>query len=69
MQEEKKRTKEEIYGCGERGYADSWGEGRKCRGQVKMEVMIRCCGSSKKGRCQAKWKKKKDCVYITYCKN
>ena len=28
----RKKKKEEIQGCGERGYVDSWFDKRKCRG-------------------------------------
>ena len=41
----KRATKEKIYGCDERGYADSCSERRRCRGQSRWRRMI-CCGGS-----------------------
>ena len=36
-QEAKRKNKEEIHGCGERGYVDSWCEKLSYRGQGKMK--------------------------------
>ena len=36
-QEAKKKTKEKIHGCGEKGYSDNRCEKRRCKGQGKMK--------------------------------
>ena len=36
-QEAMRKNEEEVRGCGERGYADSWRDRRRCRGQREKE--------------------------------
>lgn len=38
QQEVERKTKKEIYGCGERGHEVNWCEARGCRGQEQMET-------------------------------
>ncbi|KAF7660419.1 hypothetical protein LDENG_00282150 [Lucifuga dentata] len=37
-QEEKRKAKEEVYQCGERGRAGGWRNRGRCRGQGEMET-------------------------------
>ena len=49
-------SKEEIQGCGERGYEDSWWDRRRCRGQGEMKEdnslwqILEKIGTTERGR-------------------